>query len=334
MKDLELKDGRCLIMAEIASAHCGDLEILKIIFRNSVEAKADLVKVQIFNASELCSKYNSDFKILSQIQLNQNQWKEFFKFASLFDVTVFAEVFDLKSAEFAADYVDGLYVHAADLSNPFLLNLVGQYGKPTILNVGGSTIDEIRNAIECLEKTGNKSLILMYGIQNFPTSIDQVNLSRIKTLQKEFNYPVGYHDHTNSKDHMALSLNLAAYAYGAKIIEKHVTDDRSKLGFDYISSLHKDEFALLVQKIRDFERSLGHQDISLSEADKIYRKRIKKFIVANDDLPQGTILGLSHLAFKRTQQEGFSPDEFAELLGRRLTNGISKDNLIRLTDLE
>jgi sialic acid synthase SpsE len=330
IKDKTIGSGRCFIMAEIASAHCGSVETLKIIFRNSVEAGADAVKVQVFNADALCSVHNPDHATLKKIELSRAEWEEVFAFARTFDTILFAEVFDEESADFAAPYVDGLSLHASDITYPFMVSLVAGKGKPLILNVGGSTLSEINAAVKAAS-TVNKDLIIMYGIQNFPTAVSDVNLNRLRTLMK-LGYPVGYHDHTEASHHLALPLSLAACALGAAVVEKHVTDDRGKKGYDYISSLHKDEFAALVAMVRDYEKSLGGSEITLSAADEVYRKRIKKFIVASHDLAAGTVIQLEDIAFKRTQG-GILSDQYSQVVGKKLKRDVRKDEKIEMGEL-
>ncbi len=330
IKNIPIGQGRCFIMAEIASAHCGSVETLKTIFKNSVEAGADAVKLQVFAADELCSVHNPDHSTLKKIELSRKDWEAVFKFARTFDTVVFAEVFDEASADFAAPFVDGLSLHASDITHPFIVEKVASKGKPLILNVGGSTLDEIKNAVR-IASSVNKDLIIMYGIQNFPTTVGDVNLRRLKTLM-QLGYPVGYHDHTKASHHLSLGLSLAACAIGAAVVEKHVTDDRSKKGYDYISSLHKDEFAELVAMIRDFEKSLGDATIELSEADHTYRHRIYKFVVASRDLSAGTVVTLSDIAFKRTQG-GILSDQYKLVVGKTLKKKVAKDKAIEMGDL-
>ncbi len=327
IKNIEVGKNRCFIMAEIASSHCGSPELLRKIFLNSVKANVDAVKVQVFDAWELCSKNNPDYKILKSIEISPEEWKKMFQEFSAVNTIIFAEVFDEMSLELAAPYVDGLSLHSTDLTNPRMLKLAAEKGKPLILNVGGSTLEEIKNAVSFVEQLGNKQIILIYGIQNFPTRTDRINLDRIKKLQQEFPYPVGYHDHTESTDPLAISLPIAAFARGAKIIEKHVTNDREQKGFDYISSLNEEELTSLVRQIREIESSFGKAQLDLCEEDWSYRKKMKKYIVAKENLKAGTLLVDSLLAYKRTQK-GLLPSEREKVINRKLLEDVEKDQII------
>ena len=93
-------------------------------------------------------------------------------------------------------------------------------------------------------------------------------------------------------------------------------------------NVSEDELKELIFQIREFENCLGTAEISLSKADWVYRRRIKKFIVAKKDLKAGDVLTLSDLDYKRTQKEGFLPDEFNQLIGKKVAQDIKKDSLI------
>ncbi len=333
IKNTPIGNNRCFIIAEIASSHGGAAGLLRKIFQDSIETGADAVKVQVFKAAKLCSHHNPDYETLKKIEISPEKWKEILPYAASSGTIVFAEVFDEESLELAAPFVDGLSVHATDLSNLGLLKLVAEKKKPVILNVGGSTLDEIRLAVDTVEQVGNKEVLLIYGLQNFPTRIEEINLNRIEKLQQEFPHPVGYHDHTESTHPCALTISLVALAKGARIIEKHITDDRSKKGFDYISSLHKDEFKKQVKMIREMESALGSPEIELSESDSVYRERFKKKIVAKEELKAGTIVRPEHLAFKRAPG-GLLPSRLDQVINKKLLKDRQEDQTIEEQDLE
>ncbi len=333
IKNTTIGNNRCFIIAEIASSHGGEVRLLKRIFQDSLESGADAVKVQIFKANQLCSRNNPDYEILQKIEIGPDSWREILRSAASANTIIFAEIFDEESLELAGPFVDGLSVHTTDLSNLSMLKAVAEKKKPVILNVGGSTLDEIRLAVKTVEQAGNREILLIYGLQNFPTKIEEINLNRLGKLQQEFPYPVGYHDHTEATHPFALATSVAALAKGAKIIEKHITDDRSKKGFDYISSLHKDEFMNQVKMIREMESALGSPEIELSEGDSVYRERFKKKIVAKEELKAGTIVRRKHVAFRRARG-GLLPSKLDQILNKKLLTDCPEDQIIEEQDLE
>lgn len=331
--DKTLGDGSCFVVAEVASSHCGNKETLKDIIQHSVHAGADAVQLQIFAAHLLSSQHHPGLADLKKIELPHDVWKEIIEYAHGFSTNLIAQVFDEESADIAEPYVDAFSVHSSDINNPFLLRHVALKGKPVLLHIGGSMLKEIAWALDCVEDCGTAA-ILVYGIQNFPTEPKDVNLKRIYLLKETFGVPIGYHDHTRAGSDVAVDIAIHAFAFGACIVEKHITNSREKKGFDYISSLNPEEFAIMVKKIRAFEHFLGDSSFALTPADLEYRKKMKKFIVAVRDIKKGDVIGLGDIAFKRVTHGIFFPTEYHRVVGKRAANDIASDLPITNEDIE
>ena len=319
-----INKNRGFIIAEVASSHCGDKEKLKTIINGAVEAKADAIKFQLYSAEGLYSKYHSGLEDGKKIVLSKYQWKEILEYTKQLKIPIITDVFEEDFSDLAEPYVDAFSIHASDISNPFLLKHVAKKGKPILLYVGGSTLDEIDNAIKSIEEFG-VDIILVYGLQNFPTNIENINLKRITTLKEKFNLPICYHDHTDAETSLAINISTHAFAYGAQLIEKHITDDRSLKGFDYMSSLNPDEFKKMVNRVRTFEKVLGNDKFNLTEADQKYRKKMKKFIVAKRDIKVGELINLDNISFKRVPNGQFHPNEFEKIIGKMAKNKILEE---------
>ena len=69
--------------------------------------------------------------------------------------------------------------------------------------------------------------------------------------------PVGFLDHTDGGSAFALVAPALAVAYGADLVEKHFTLDRSEKGYDYQSSLNPEDFYRMVELLRQAERAAG-----------------------------------------------------------------------------
>ncbi len=325
----EISNKRCYVIAEVASSHCGDKEKLKQII--ALHSKVDGIKFQLFNADKLCSTRHPGYKDLKNIQIED--WNEILEYAKTFDVDILTDVFDENMANLAEKYVAAYSIHASDISNHTLLEHVAKKGKTILLYLGGSTIDEIRDAINVIEKY-KVGLILVYGLQNFPTTPEDVNLNRIKYLKQEFNLPVCYHDHTDAETELSKDIAVNAFAFGANLIEKHVTDDRSLKGFDYMSSLNPSELNNVITKIREFERTLGNDNMDLHSGDLEYRKKMKKYIVASKDLKKGHVLTSGDISFKRTLEGNVKPSESSLLINRELNRDIAFDEGINYNDVK
>ena len=326
---------RTFVIAELASSHEGNKDIAVNLLKAASEAGADAVKFQIFSANELltpdCLKYES----FLEIEMTQTEWKEIFAECKEINIPFIAEVFDEGSFHFIDQYDVAAYkIHSTDLTNQILLEKVALSGKPVFLSCGGSTFEEIRFAVDLIESKSNYNIILMHGFQAFPTKLEDTFLTDIIRFEKEFLYPVGYADHCDADTEDAITLPMVAVGMGACIIEKHITLNRSLRGRDYYSALNPDEFADMVSLIQNVDTSMGGQHAGFTQAEKTYRKLMKKSIVASRNIKQGEKISLSHLAFKRTPEPGLQPMTYTDFIGRNAGRDIEANTLIKKEDME
>jgi len=207
---------------------------------------------------------------------------------------------------------------------------------PFTLGTGGSSLDEITSALEFLQTAGGEErVILMHGVQNFPTSIDDLNIARVQMLQHLYNKPVGYHDHTDASLPFSRYVDLIAIGFGVVLVEKHITLDRSKKEVDYQAALEPDEFKEFVKTIQLAQRAVGvREPKALSKSDLQYREFQKKSIVAISDLKAGEILRREDVKFLRNVHNGLSPERFKEMEGKRIKRNIGKFTNIVFEDLQ
>jgi len=310
------------IIAEIASAHEGRPELALKIANHAINAGADAVKFQIFNRDELLSKQNPYYEEFGEIEIEPNKWRDILKQIGALDVDIIIEAFDIESFSFAeqSGVVQGYKVPAANIGDYEFLNIVGQTQKPVYLGVGGAGWKEIEQAATLLKQVGNTELVMLCGFQNFPTKLNDSKLFQIQRLKETFQCPAGYADHVDAeKKQMAVMVPALAVALGASVIEKHITDDRSRKGKDYYSSLNPDEFREFVALIRQLPGIIGtDSEWKLSAAEIKYRRFTKKQAVAVRDIEVGTVLSQEDVVFKRTNADGFSPQDIVQHLGKKL----------------
>lgn len=316
------------IVAEIASAHQGEVEICKSLVKKASEAGIDAIKFQKFICDELIVPTDPRYKNFKKIEMSEDGWREIIRYAKKFDCEIIADVFDERSADLMDELgVVAFKIHSTDLTNPYLISHVTRKKKPILLATGGATLEEIGNAIATAKSCGNKDIILIPGFQSYPTRVEDANLRFIQTLKNAFGINVGYHDHTDAESELALILPCVAIAVGAMLIEKHITLDRSLRGFDYHSALNPDEFKRMVKNIREVEKSFGSGLCKFSDAERVYRNLMKKNIVARVDIPSGTVINMDMLAFKRSEP-GLSPSEAGKIVGKKAKTLMRKDETV------
>ncbi len=231
------------VLAEVASAHQGEPEQVSKLALAAKEAGADGVKFQLFRSEELLAPTDPKMEVFRQIELPIAEWEKRLDEAGALGVPVLADVFDRTSLELGERRgVDAYKVHSTDMENPEFIREVAATGKPLLLSTGGCGLGDVEAALEIARTEGNEQVILLHGVQNFPTRVEDSHLRFIATLKATFGHPVGFLDHVDGGSPMARTLPALAVAFGADLIEKHMTLDRGLKGFDYESSFEPSDF--------------------------------------------------------------------------------------------
>jgi len=321
------------IIAEIASAHEGKPELAVNLFYHALRARADAVKFQIFNRDSLLTINNPYYNEFGEIELSAKSWKNILKKVSSEKIDIIVEPYDMESFDIAekTGFVDGYKIPTASIDDISLLSKVQRTNKSVYIGVGGAEWSEIENVVSYFN---NSNLTLLCGFQNFPTKLKDSKLYQIKELIESFGCSVGYADHVDAEDHeMANKLPTMAVVAGASVIEKHITDDRSRGGRDYYSALNPDEFKKFVQVMRYIPEIVGKEnDWSLSKAEIKYRRFTKRHAVAASNIISGETLDIKDIVFKRTNEEGLSAQEIIGYIGREFIKEKNIDDPIKKED--
>lgn len=331
------------IIAEMAYSHDGSVKKAKRIIRGAAEAKADAINFHITSMKDyMVPQYTGGrgritegkdaqyiYHYLCRINLSQEAWGELFDYARGQNLLISAMCNDLPSVKFASQLGPDIYgIHSACLAEEELVTEVSAKQKPVFLKVGGTYLGEIERAVLLIQKTGNYDIVLMHGIQNYPTKLEDMHLRYIQSLKQIFSLPVGFADHTDGGSELAMLIPLVALPFGANVIEKHITHDRSLKGVDFESALDPEGLKKMVQNLREAEKTFGSSAVRpFSRAEADYRQTAKKRTVARDTLEKGERITGDKITFKRSD-EGIYPDESQYLVGRSVNTKVEKDEPI------
>jgi N-acetylneuraminate synthase len=134
--------------------------------------------------------------------------------------------------------------------------------------------------------------------------------------------PVGVLDHTDGGSAFALVAPALAVGWGANLVEKHFTLDRSLGGPDASFSLEPDELAELVRATRAAQAAVGRPVYgpTAEERDSLVFRR-SLFVVA--DVAAGAELTPAHV---RSIRPGFglAPKHLPDVLGRRAARDLRR----------
>jgi sialic acid synthase SpsE len=173
--------------------------------------------------------------------------------------------------------VDKIKIASGDITFYPLLERIGKTGKEVILSTGASTDEDIYKAIDILKSHGSGQITLLHCVANYPPKWDEMNISVIPSMAKEFALPIGLSDHSPGS-----TVPIASVALGASVIEKHVTFDNNLEGPDHGFAMTIDEFSDMVTQVRRIEQALGsgHKKPSVEEIPRV--KRIRRGMYDRD----------------------------------------------------
>ena len=333
------------IIAEIGCNFEDDFKRAEELVVAAARAGADAVKFQTFIPKKLASKDSPKFwdiegcpgetqleEFQSMRLLTLEEYKRLKELADRNRIALFSTPSDEESVELLEKIgVPAYKVSSMDITHFRLLNYIAKKGKPVILSTGASTLEEIKEAVAVIESQGNRQIIILHCITNYPTKIENVNLRMMLHLKKEFTgYPIGYSDHTEGEE--SLLVLSAALALGAQVIEKHFTFDKNRPGYDHQISADPDDLKRIVANCRVIEKALGKEAKGPIDSEAKSRKYARRSLVASRLIPRGTKLNLDFLEFKRPGL-GISPVEVKKALGRATRRDINQDEVIQWEDL-
>jgi N-acetylneuraminate synthase/N,N'-diacetyllegionaminate synthase len=318
---------RVFIIAEAGVNHNGDLGLAKRLVSVAKDAGADAVKFQTFAADRLVTPKSpkaqyqretadakeSQYEMLKKLELSPEEHQALMAHARACDLVFLSTPFDKESADLLEKLgVPAFKIGSGELTDLPLLQHVARKGKPMILSTGMSTMEEVEQAVQAVQKEGLKDIALLHCVSAYPAPVEDVNMRAMHILRETFNMPVGYSDHTKGT-HVA----PLAVACGACIIEKHLTLDQKLPGPDHRMSMEPDKFAKLVRRIREAEIALGDGKKQSMPSEKDTRAVARKSVVALVDITQGFPLERAMLGVKRPGT-GIAPADLESLIGRKL----------------
>jgi len=334
-------------IADIAANHDNKLERALELIEQCAAAGANAAKFQNFKASTIVSDHG--FNSLSDLKSHQSTWKksvyEIYDEASISlewtsclkekcdecGIDYFTAPYDLSFVDALDPYVCAWKVGSGDISWVQLIEKLSKSVKPLLIATGASSLSDVRTAITVARKNTN-SLILMQCNTNYTGSLENfkhINLNVLKGYQREFpDVVLGLSDHTPG--HATV---LGAIALGARVIEKHFTDDNMRDGPDHKFSMNPCSWSEMITRSRELENALGDgiKRVEHNELETYVLQR--RALRAVDNLPSGTLLTMENLIpLRPCPNEGVIPSRYFDLVGRVLARDIAKGELIKVSD--
>ncbi|MBF0553541.1 MAG: N-acetylneuraminate synthase family protein [Nitrospirae bacterium] len=334
----------------MAWAHDGSLEKAIQIMKGAKKAGADAIGIHVTNVESYMVPYygNGEGKVsagresmdiynyLLNINLSHDDWLRFAEETRKEGILLCVMPNDMNSLAFVSKQLspDIYVVPSASFVEEEFLKTVAKQKRKTMFRIGGATVGEIEKVINLFRVQGNEDIVLLHGIQMYPTNIEDTNIAIIASLKSMFNVEVGLADHIDGGTMMAKAIPLLAIPFGASCIEKHITLNRDEKGEDFESALNPSDFKEFVDLVRGVEIAIGRGYMgALRDSDLRYRNIVRKKIVAATDIAATTVITHSDVTFKRCDV-GITPDMCDMVFGRVAAVDIRKDDVITLDKLK
>lgn len=334
-------DSPAFVIAEIGNNHNGSIDAAKLLVDEAVAAGADCAKFQMRSmerlyrnsgnandaSADLGAQYTLD--LLARFQLSAQQLFEVFDYCKERGIMPLCTPWDQDSLGQLESYGMPAYkLASADLTNHDLLESMARTGKPLICSVGMSNESEIIEAVDLLKRTG-AGYVLLHCNSTYPAPFKDIQLKYMDRLRQVGDCVVGYSGHERG-----ISVAVAAVARGAKVIEKHLTLDRSWEGNDHRVSLLPSEFRAMVTGIREVEEALGAGEARrITQGEMMNREILAKSLLARRDIALGEVIG-ADMVEVRSPGQGLSPNRKPELLGRKAVRVMKAGDFFYASDLD
>lgn len=316
------------------------IEAAKLMIKEVADAGADAIKFQTYKAEKLASKDSpvywdtakestkSQYELFKKYdKFREEEYKELAKCSKENNIIFMSTPFDENAVDFLNELMPVFKISSSDITNLPFLKYIAKKDKPIFLSTGASTIEEIKDAVNVIEKEGNSQIVIMHCILSYPTKYEDANLGMIKYLKKVFpKYLIGYSDHVVPDPDMLVL--TTAVLFGASVIEKHFTLDKTLPGNDHYHSMDPRDLRKFIDNLELLEKIIGKEEKKPIESELTARKYARRSIVAKINIPKNTVITENMLTFKRPGT-GINPKFLERVIGKKTKKDIKKDEILK-----
>lgn len=337
------------LIADIAANHDGDINRALDLISSARDAGANAVKFQHFRAPQIVSDYGfrnlggqlshqarwekSVFEVYQDASLDWSWTETLYNHCKKIGIDFFSSPYDFEAVDHLNSYVPAYKIGSGDITWLEIIEHIARKNKPVLLATGASTMDEIISAVDTI-KHHNQQICLMQCNTNYTGSKENFNYIDLNVL-KTFSamYPdivLGLSDHTPEDVTV-----LGAIALGARVIEKHYTDDNGRVGPDHPFSMNPKTWKKMVEHVRDLESALGTgvKRIEKNEEQTVVLQR--RCLRAASRLKKGkTILKEDIEVLRPAPPKSLKPDMLPELIGKKLKKDLEFGEHFSTEDIE
>ena len=348
-KNLIGDKNKTYFIADIAANHDGNLNRAKKLIKLCAQAGANAAKFQHFKAETIVSDYGfrkigkithqkkwkkSVFQVYKDASINLKWTKALQKECKKNNIDFLTSPYDLDYVDYVDKYIPAYKIGSGDITWKEIIIKIAKKNKPVIIATGASSLKDVKRAIESIYKF-NKKIVLMQCNTNYTNSNENfkyINLNVLKTYKKNFKNKVilGLSDHTQGH-----STVLGSIVLGARVIEKHFTDDNNRIGPDHKFSMNPKTWAEMIKSSRELESSLGNGKKKIENNEKQSSIVQRRGIWINRNMLKNEKLRLKDCDIIRScPKNSISPFEIKKYIGKKLTRNLRKNSLLTYSCLK
>jgi len=322
------------VVAEMSGNHNGDLGRALAIVDAVAQSGAKAIKLQTYTADTITIKSDAPaFRISDGHVLwggatlhdlydqahTPWEWHEpIFARARELGLFAFSSPFDATAVELLEDLdVPAFKIASLEIGDIPLLRRVAKTGKPVIISTGAATLSDIDAAVRAIRQEGNDQIVVLGCTSSYPASPAETNLRTIPAIRDNWHVVSGLSDHTEG-----IGVAIAAVAFGAGVLEKHVTLARDDGGVDSEFSLEPAELRALVDESHRAWQALGNVvfDPTLGEGESL---RLRRSLYVVEDVHTGDVVTEANVRSIRPAG-GLEPAAIDVVLGRKFTGDVGR----------
>ena len=305
-----------------------DIDAAKLMISEAKKVGIDAVKFESYKTENLLSEESqTQFDLFKKYdKFGVDEFRQLADFCSELKIKFLSTPLDFESADYLDEFMDIYPISSSDLTNIPFIQYIAKKNKPILLLTGAATLNEIKQAVKAIEEVSTVDIAIMHSVLAYPTEYRDANLAMIKDLVQNFpEYEIGYSDHTRPDSNMFVL--TTAYNYGAEIIEKHFTLDKSLPGNDHNHSMDPEDVMVFKTNVGFLSQLSGMKNKQPLICESSAKRESRRSIVLTKDIKKGDIITADLITFKRPGT-GISPAKIDDVVGKTALVDISKDTLI------
>ena len=295
-----------------------DIDAAKLMISEAKKVGIDAVKFESYKTENLLSEESqTQFDLFKKYdKFGVDEFRQLADFCSELKIKFLSTPLDFESADYLDEFMDIYPISSSDLTNIPFIQYIAKKNKPILLLTGAATLNEIKQAVKAIEEVSTVDIAIMHSVLAYPTEYRDANLAMIKDLVQNFpEYEIGYSDHTRPDSNMFVL--TTAYNYGAEIIEKHFTLDKSLPGNDHNHSMDPEDVMVFKTNVGFLSQLSGMKNKQPLICESSAKRESRRSIVLTKDIKKGDIITADLITFKRPGT-GISPARVDDVVGKKI----------------